>query len=249
MDEFVARIEAIATADRIVEEMTSAAREVPLFLPLSARLVAVIEANVAGDPLFAAKRAFAGHNARIAAHLGALLDLPPARAAEVTATLALAMQGAAQFDISARRDLTQVPEDLRPMFAAHGFANELSARGPADPVSRRSEASSIARSLRQVLRLRAVAGDAQQALDLFGKLRPPDPVGRMQVEGARGDLVALGVGREGVERGQVWRRRSGEKPDMAGLRRVIGLAERDRRRRSRENPPPRSPAPGGGTRA
>ncbi|MCB1359516.1 MAG: helix-turn-helix transcriptional regulator [Maritimibacter sp.] len=125
MDAFVARIEAIDAPDRIVEEMTGAALEVPLFLPLFARLVAVIEANVADGPLFAAKRALAGHNARVAAHLGALLDLPPARGAEVTATLVLALQGAAQFDISARRDLAQVPEDLRPMIAGHGFAQSF----------------------------------------------------------------------------------------------------------------------------
>lgn len=125
MDDFVARIEAIEAPDRIAVEMTRAALEVPLFLPLSARLVAVIEANVADAPLFAAKRAMAGQSARIAAHLGRLLDLPPAQAAEVTAVLALAMQGAAQFDITARRDLGGVPEDLRPMIAAHGFATSF----------------------------------------------------------------------------------------------------------------------------
>ena len=121
MDEFVTRFEAVQDRDHIAAEMTRAAREVPLFLPLFARLAAVIEANVSDAALFSAKREIAGQGVRAAAHFAKLLDLTPDRAAEVMNTLMMALQGAAQFDISARRDPAGVPEDLRPMFSAHAF--------------------------------------------------------------------------------------------------------------------------------
>lgn len=122
MDEFVTRFEAVEDPDRIVEEMTRAAQEVPLFLPLFARLVAVIEANVPDEALFAAKREIYGHGARAAAQFARLLELDDARAAEVSNAIVMALQGAAQFDLSARRDPAGLPEDLRLMIAAHGFA-------------------------------------------------------------------------------------------------------------------------------
>jgi len=122
MEDFVKRFEAVDRAEDIVDEMTRAALEVPLFLPLYARLVAVIEANVSDAALFAAKREIARQGARAVAHFARLLDLPAARAGEVMNTLMMAMQGAAQFDITAQRDPAGVPEDLREMFASHGFA-------------------------------------------------------------------------------------------------------------------------------
>ena len=122
MDDFVARFEGLTDPESIAEEMTRAAMEVPLFLPLFARLVAVIEANVGDAALFAAKREIGRQGARAAAHFATLLDLAPARAGEVMTTLMMAMQGAAQFDITSRRDPDGVPEDLRAMIASHAFA-------------------------------------------------------------------------------------------------------------------------------
>lgn len=122
MADYVDRFEGLTDPDTIAEEMTRAALEVPLFLPLFARLVAVIEANVADAALFAAKREIGRQGLRAAAHFATLLVLPPDRAGQVMNTLMMAMQGAAQFDITARRDPAGVPEDLAPMFASHAFA-------------------------------------------------------------------------------------------------------------------------------
>lgn len=125
MQDYVARFEAITDPDRLAEEMTRHAQETQLFLPLFARLVAVIEANVADAALFAAKREIGALGARVVAHFAALLALPPERAALVMNTLMMAMQGAAQFDITAGRDPAQVPEDLREMVASHAFARSF----------------------------------------------------------------------------------------------------------------------------
>lgn len=121
MEAFVDRFEAIDDPDRLADGMTRAAREVPLFLPLFARLVAVIEANVADEALFAAKREIGALGARAATHLAGLFALGPERALEVASALMMALQGAAQFDLTARRDPDTVPADLRPMFASHAF--------------------------------------------------------------------------------------------------------------------------------
>ncbi|HCQ63806.1 MAG TPA: hypothetical protein DIU07_00905 [Rhodobacteraceae bacterium] len=122
MEDYVDRFEELTDPGTIAEEMTRAALEVPLFLPLFARLVAVIEANVGDQALFAAKREFGRQGARAALHFAKLLDLPPARGTQVMNTLMMALQGAAQFDITSRRDPAGVPEDLRPMLASHAFA-------------------------------------------------------------------------------------------------------------------------------
>ena len=122
MLEYVTRFEAVKDPDDIAVEMTRQALDIPLFLPLLARLVAVIEANVSDEALFAAKREIGRQSARAAAHFAKLLDLAPERAAEVMNTLMMAMQGAAQFDITSRRDPDGVPEDLRAMIASHAFA-------------------------------------------------------------------------------------------------------------------------------
>lgn len=121
MKELVDRFETQARAKTLAEDITRLAIEVPLFLPLYARLVAVIEVAVADTPLFEAKRAIAALSARFIARLAALSGAEPDKAAQVGSALMLAMQGAAQFDITAQRPLDDVPEDLRPMFADHGF--------------------------------------------------------------------------------------------------------------------------------
>ena len=121
MEAFLTRFEAVSDPDRIAEEMTRAAQGVPLFLPLFARLVAVIEANVSDEALFAAKREIGRQGARATAHFARLLDLAPERAGAVMNTLMMALQGAAQFDITARRDPAGVPDDLRAVIASHAF--------------------------------------------------------------------------------------------------------------------------------
>ncbi len=125
MVEFVERFETVTDPDDIALAMTRQALGIPLFLPLFARLVAVIEANVADDALFSVKREIAALGARVVAHFAKLLDLSPERAAEVMNTLMMAMQGAAQFDITSQRDPAELPEDLREMFAAHAFSRSF----------------------------------------------------------------------------------------------------------------------------
>lgn len=116
-----AEVAATATADTLAEALTHAARETPLFLPLFARLSAVIEANVDDAALFAAKREINALTTRVAQGIGGLLGLEDAAAAQVSYALILAMQGAAQFDISAARPPETLPDDLREVFAAHAF--------------------------------------------------------------------------------------------------------------------------------
>lgn len=120
--DYVERFEALTDPDGIAAQMTGAALEIPLFLPLSARLVAVIEANVADAALFAVKREIGALGGRVVTHLSTLLALTPEKAAQVMNALTMAMQGAAQFDITAQRDPGEVPADLRQMFASHAFA-------------------------------------------------------------------------------------------------------------------------------
>ncbi len=122
MEELVIRIEQEATAGNLVELMGSAPQEVPLFLPLLARLAAIIEANVADDPLFEAKRTMQRYGGRVAAVIARLSRAPKKRAGEVTSVLMMAMQGAAQSDITARREPATVPDDLKPVYASHAFS-------------------------------------------------------------------------------------------------------------------------------
>jgi AcrR family transcriptional regulator len=121
LDRFVARMEKATDAKNLIAAMTDAALEVPLFLPLYARLTAVIEANVADEPLFAAKRAIMARGGDLVPVLARVLELTPERAWEVGEALMLLLQGAAQFDLSSQRDPQTLPEDLRPVFARHAF--------------------------------------------------------------------------------------------------------------------------------
>lgn len=122
MEEFVLRFEAEAAPENLPELITGIAVEVPLFLPLYARLAAVIETNVNDEVLFAAKREIFALSERMAARIGAVLDLPGGQAAAVTEALVLAMQGAAQFDLSAGRDPATLPEDMKQHYAENIFA-------------------------------------------------------------------------------------------------------------------------------
>lgn len=121
----VDRFEAEAMRDNLVETLTKIAAETPLFLSLYARLVAVIEANVSGQPLFDAKRRIMAESVRFTVHLGQILETDGDRAAVLAGALLLAMQGAAQFDLSARRDPATLPEDLRPVFASFAFTERF----------------------------------------------------------------------------------------------------------------------------
>jgi hypothetical protein len=102
--------------------MTVNAQTTPLFLPLFARLVAVIEANVADAPLFAAKRKLMALGQEWGEHLGCVVGVAPDQAEALSRTLTMTMLGAAQFDITAQRDPAGLPDDLREAFAAHAFA-------------------------------------------------------------------------------------------------------------------------------
>lgn len=122
MDQVVTRIETVATTDTLIAVMSDAPAEVPLFVPLLARLVAVIELNVAEAPLYYEKRRMFEMGRRVAAVIARLTSASPDSARDASMALMLAMQGAAQFDIGAHRDLQNVPEDLADLFACQGFA-------------------------------------------------------------------------------------------------------------------------------
>lgn len=126
MDEVVSRFKATAkpgdSAADLARLMTVNALSTPLFLSLFARLVAVIEANVADEPFFAAKRQLLSLGQDWAVHLGHVTGVAPDKVAPLASTLQMAMLGGAQFDISACRDPDTLPEDLREAFAAHAFA-------------------------------------------------------------------------------------------------------------------------------
>lgn len=123
MGDFVTRVEAEAEAEPagLAEDFTRIAEEVPLFLPLFARLTSVIEMNVADEPLFAGKREALAQRQRLAEILDRKLGCGEARAQEIANALLLLMLGSAQFELSTGRDPAGVPEDLRPAFEPGGF--------------------------------------------------------------------------------------------------------------------------------
>lgn len=125
MEQVVCRIEAEATSLTLIEVMGRIPAEVPLFVPLLARLVAVIEANVPDEPLFAEKRRMHTMGARVARVISSVTGAPEDLARDASKALMLTMQGAAQFDIAARRDLSAVPDDLRPAFEGQEFAHSF----------------------------------------------------------------------------------------------------------------------------
>lgn len=125
MEEVVIRIEATATADNLADVLAHVPAEVPLFVPLLARLGALIETNVADAPFFVQKRRMHVLGLRVAGVIGRLTGAPAERAAEASMALMLAMQGAAQFDMAARRDPSRVPPDLRQSFAGQSFSQSF----------------------------------------------------------------------------------------------------------------------------
>lgn len=122
MQALTIRLESEATEATLIEVMGRAPQEVPLFLPLLARLLTVIEPNVADAPLFEAKRRMRALGRRAAAVISRLTGAPADRAREAAIILMMTMQGAAQFDLAARRPPQTVPEDLRADYAAQSFA-------------------------------------------------------------------------------------------------------------------------------
>ncbi|SMR72970.1 transcriptional regulator, TetR family [Aliiroseovarius halocynthiae] len=110
------------SAAQLAHLMTLNAQTTPLFLPLYARLIAVIEANVADEPLFAAKRRLIALGHEWGAHLAVVTGVGPDQAEPLARTITMTMLGAAQFDISAQRDPQGLPDDMREAFASHAFA-------------------------------------------------------------------------------------------------------------------------------
>lgn len=109
----------------LADYLTDLSQNTPLFLPLFARLVAVIETNVADEPLFTAKRSMLAKFERFAVHLAKLMHLDPDRAALVARTLMNVLQGAAQFDLTANRDPEGLPDDMREAFAINEFTRNF----------------------------------------------------------------------------------------------------------------------------
>lgn len=122
MDEVVQRIEADATQETLSDVLVHAPADVPLFLPLLARLFTVIEKNVSDAALFENKRRMRDMGLRVAAVISRLTGASMDRSREASMSLMMSMQGAAQFDIAAQRQTTSVPEDLQPMFDKETFA-------------------------------------------------------------------------------------------------------------------------------
>jgi AcrR family transcriptional regulator len=96
----------------VARAVARAARSDPLFFPLGAQLTAVIEQNVSAEALVEAKRRYMDLSARLAAHLGAVLDLPPTAALRLTSAVALALQGAAQLSVYSGDMLGGLPEEV-----------------------------------------------------------------------------------------------------------------------------------------
>lgn len=110
------------SAAQLAHLLTVNAQTTPLFLPLFARLVAVIEANVADEPLFVAKRRLLALGHDWATHLAMVIGIGAEQVDTLARTIMMAMLGAAQFDISAQRDPEGLPDDMREAFAAYAFA-------------------------------------------------------------------------------------------------------------------------------
>lgn len=127
METVVTRIESEATRETLIDVMTRATVEEPLYLPLLARLAATIEANVADEPLFEAKRTLWGYGARTAARISELFGIELERAGDISQALMIAMQGAAHFDITSHRPPDTVPEDMRPLYAAQAYTERFPA--------------------------------------------------------------------------------------------------------------------------
>lgn len=111
--------------DQLARDMTQMALSIPLFLPLYARLVAVIEANVADEPLFHGKRRLIELRLQFGMHLAYVMQLGADMAEPVTRALMLVLQGAAQFDLSSERANEDLPEDMQEAFQDHGFARNF----------------------------------------------------------------------------------------------------------------------------
>ncbi|MCK0170693.1 TetR/AcrR family transcriptional regulator [Aliiroseovarius sp. S1123] len=109
------------SAAQIARCMTDHAQTTPLFLPMYARLVAVIESNVADEPLFAAKRQLLALSAEWAAHLAHVTRASPDMVEPLAKALMMSLQGAAQFDLSSQRDPKGLPEDIREAFSRYAF--------------------------------------------------------------------------------------------------------------------------------
>lgn len=120
MEEVVALIEQ-ASADTLAQRLVDAPAEVPLFLPLLARLFTDLEQAVSDEVLFTEKRRMRGMGLRVAQVISDRTGTPLERTREASMVLMLAMQGAAQFDLASRRRPEDVPEDLETMFAKEGF--------------------------------------------------------------------------------------------------------------------------------
>nr|WP_281501904.1 TetR/AcrR family transcriptional regulator [Aliiroseovarius sp. F20344] len=111
-----------SNAAQIAKGIAKQAQTTPLFLPMFARLVAMIESNVADEPLFAAKRQMMVLSAEWATHLAHVTGVAPDRIEPLAHAIMMAMQGAAQFDLSSQRDPTDLPEDIRDAFSRYAFS-------------------------------------------------------------------------------------------------------------------------------
>ena len=129
LEELVSRFETEnVTGDdpeQLAVYLTALTVETPLFLPLYARLIAVIEANVADEPLFTAKRSLIAKFDRLKLRLGGLLNLDADQTELVAGTLMNTLLGTAQFDLTAGRDVENLPEDMREAFADNAFSRNF----------------------------------------------------------------------------------------------------------------------------
>ena len=125
VDRFVNEQNLSADSSELAGFLTHLSQSTPLFLPLFARLVAVIEANVADEALFSAKRSMLAEMERFTIYLAQLMQLTPERAQLATRTLMNVLQGAAQFNLTADRDPEGLPDDMREAFAINEFSRNF----------------------------------------------------------------------------------------------------------------------------
>lgn len=108
-------------AEALIAVLTRAARRDALFLPLSARLSAVIERNVSDAALYVSKRAMARHAGPLAGELARVLALPAEAALDLIRPVFVVLQGAAQLEAACGQDDARHPEDIREMLAGSAF--------------------------------------------------------------------------------------------------------------------------------
>ncbi len=122
IDRFTAGVVPHAGSDEaLIDAIVSQVGELPLLLPLLARLTTTIEINLSEEVLIAVKRTAWQQLKRIAEALIETRNMPEAVAVDVTQALFLALQGAAQSCVRPSTGIDTLPADVREIYARSDF--------------------------------------------------------------------------------------------------------------------------------